>query len=48
MIKQAAATENIDPIIDVSVSSPRKSALIFLHPNEIEASDMAVESDATT
>ena len=48
MIKQAAATENKDPIMEVSVSSPRKSALIFLHPNEIEASDMAMASDAAT
>jgi hypothetical protein len=48
MIKQAAATENKDPIMDVSVNSPRKSALIFLHPNEIEASDMAKVNDATT
>jgi hypothetical protein len=49
-ISTAAATEKIEPMTDVSVSSPLKSALIFRQPSEIEATDIFVtrhDSDAS-
>ena len=40
IISNAAATENRDPIMEVSVNSPLRSALILRHPSEIEATDI--------